>query len=121
MSSRDINYILSNLSNGRTVEFVYAPKDISKYYESDFIYDPRYGYYNKFYLTNDNGKTRFIASNNRAVSTNTPSKDALRLFDYYYKNPDFGTMIALTDNEGNNLIFYNSDNGTYYLNRVNRV
>ena len=119
---RDMKYILNNLKNGRTVEFIYAPKDISKYYKRDFIKHPIYGYYNKFYLTKENNRLNIISENNMKVNSTSPQKDALNLFYEYYNDPEFSTMVALTENRYNNnsynnLIFYNSDTGHFYVDK----
>lgn len=113
MSLRVTNHLIANLTKGRTIEFIYAPKDISKYYKKDFVKHPRFGYYNKFYLTK-NDQFRLFDENRKQVNTKRPRSHALKLFNYYYENPDFSTMIALTDDKGNNLVFYNSDTGEYY-------
>jgi hypothetical protein len=113
--NKDLRYIFNNLTNGRTVEFIYAPKNISKFYKRDFRKHPVYGYYNKFYLTKQNNRLSFLSENKKKVNSTAPQQDALNLFNQYYNNPDFSTMIALTDNRYNNLIFYNSDTGQFYV------
>jgi hypothetical protein len=109
----DINDILNNLENGRTVKFIYAPKNTSKINERDFINHPLYGYYNNFFLKKNNNKLELYTEDNKKIKTNAPKKLALDMFYSYYDSPDFSTMIALTDNFDNNLIFYNSDIGKY--------
>lgn len=115
MITNDMNYILKSLKNNRTVEFIYAPKDISKYNKSEFMYNPRFrSWYNKFYLTKSNNKMKFLDENGSIIRTRTPRADAVNLFYDYYEDPDFSTMVALTDARGDNLIFYDSDKGQFY-------
>ncbi len=109
-----MKYILDNLKDGRRVKFIYAPKNISKYYKDDFIKHPLYGYYNNFYLINENNNLYFVSEDGNILYTNNPKKAALDLFYEYYYDPNFSTMVALTDKIDNNLIFYNSDTGDFY-------
>ena len=113
-----INDILNHLINNTTIEFIYAPKYGVKFNKKKYIKHPFYGYYNKFFLKKKNNKLSFISERGIKKQTKTPMKDALNLFQKYYNNPDFSTMIALTDENDNNLIFYNTDTEQYYNNEL---
>jgi len=111
----DIDYIMKNLKNGRTIEFIYAPKNIRGFDESDFIYDPRFdSHYNKFYLEKSGNKLRFRDEDGKIVKIKSPGAKAKKLFYDYYYDPEFSTMVGLVDEYGDNLIFYDSDKGVFY-------
>ena len=61
---------------------------------------------------------QFFNEYGKKSKTTQPRAEALKLFNYYRKNPEFSTMVALTDNQDENLIFYNSDTGVFYTNKL---
>jgi hypothetical protein len=110
----DMEYILGNLKNGRSIKFIYAPKNIYQHNKADFIKHPLYGYYNNFYLTQRKNELYFENENGEYYEINNP-EEALDLFYKYYNDPTFSTMVALVDDKKQkNIIFYNSDNGDFF-------
>ena len=117
---QDMKYIMDNLKNNTTIEFIYSPKNIRQHRKSDYMWHPVHkAWFNKFYLTKYNGRLQFIDEDGNVINTRTPRKGALELFYEYFYDPQFSTMVVLRDDiYGENIIFYDSDKEQFYKNIV---